>query len=254
MNRFLGVPLYELVQIHAYMIIFGAKQSIHVENYMGETRETIIPFDEEFWDSDGRKNALGVLSGQTTTLRSDRSTEGSTMSDTMEYVNVFKSLLNGVCHGFFSIMERALERDAPFEELVKTLASIMNLAGTTATLTTIQDDLIWKSIMGVLATMEMELSDADVSFMIHAFRSKLTALLLPPAVLPPAVLPPAPGTPPRTIDPGPSAAAARRAEENIAITMMEMDTGNEPVPVIDADPFPLYGNSSFEDMFDSDSD
>jgi len=51
MNRFLGVPLYELVQVHAYMIIFGAKQSIHVENYMGETRETIIPFDTEFWNN-----------------------------------------------------------------------------------------------------------------------------------------------------------------------------------------------------------
>jgi hypothetical protein len=50
MNRFLGVPLYELVQIHAYMVIFGAKQSIHVENYMGETRETVIPFDSQFWD------------------------------------------------------------------------------------------------------------------------------------------------------------------------------------------------------------
>lgn len=50
MNRFLGVPLYELVQVHAYMVIFDTKRATHVENYKGETRETDVEFDPLFWN------------------------------------------------------------------------------------------------------------------------------------------------------------------------------------------------------------
>jgi hypothetical protein len=51
MNRFLGVPLYELVQVHAYMVIFDTTRATHVENYKGETRETDVVFDPVFWNN-----------------------------------------------------------------------------------------------------------------------------------------------------------------------------------------------------------
>lgn len=48
-KRFMGVPLYEKVQVHAYMYIYGCKSAVLVESYLGETREHDVPFDEEFF-------------------------------------------------------------------------------------------------------------------------------------------------------------------------------------------------------------
>ena len=48
-RRFLGTPLYELVQVHAYMSIYGTKEAIIVESYNGQEREHPIEFDDALW-------------------------------------------------------------------------------------------------------------------------------------------------------------------------------------------------------------
>lgn len=50
MNKFLGVMLYEKVQIHAYMFIFEKDEATLIENYMGEVREHVVQFDDDFWE------------------------------------------------------------------------------------------------------------------------------------------------------------------------------------------------------------
>jgi hypothetical protein len=49
-RRFLGTPIYELVQVHTYMYIYGTRQAIIVESYNGEERKHEINFDDELWD------------------------------------------------------------------------------------------------------------------------------------------------------------------------------------------------------------
>ena len=49
MNRFLGVPLYERIQLHAYMVIYGVTKSILIESFKGERREHEVPFDDDLW-------------------------------------------------------------------------------------------------------------------------------------------------------------------------------------------------------------
>ena len=49
-NRFLGLPTYELVQIHAYMVLTEVRSAVHCEEYKGECRETNVEFDDDFWD------------------------------------------------------------------------------------------------------------------------------------------------------------------------------------------------------------
>lgn len=46
---FLGVPIYEKVQVHAYMYIYGMKKAMLVESYKGEERKHEMEFDDEFW-------------------------------------------------------------------------------------------------------------------------------------------------------------------------------------------------------------
>jgi len=50
-SRFLGTPVYELVQVHAYMYIFGTRQAMIVESYLGQERVHEIAFDDGFWDT-----------------------------------------------------------------------------------------------------------------------------------------------------------------------------------------------------------
>lgn len=49
-RRFLGVPRYELVQLHAYMAIFGVRKAVLVESYLGEEREHDVEFDDVLWE------------------------------------------------------------------------------------------------------------------------------------------------------------------------------------------------------------
>ena len=50
MNRFMDeIPLYELVQVHAYMFIHGKKKCLLIENFKGNTREHDIKFDDVLW-------------------------------------------------------------------------------------------------------------------------------------------------------------------------------------------------------------
>lgn len=49
-RRFLGVPRYELVQLHAYMAIFGMRRALLVESFMGEEREHEVQFDDDLWE------------------------------------------------------------------------------------------------------------------------------------------------------------------------------------------------------------
>ncbi len=49
MRRFMGVPKYEKVQVHAYMHILGMREAELVEMYGGETRRHVVEFDDEFW-------------------------------------------------------------------------------------------------------------------------------------------------------------------------------------------------------------
>jgi hypothetical protein len=49
-RRFLGAPLYERVQVHAYMCITGVRNATLVESFNGERREHAVPFDPELWE------------------------------------------------------------------------------------------------------------------------------------------------------------------------------------------------------------
>lgn len=50
MNRFMGeIPLYEIVQVHAYMFIHGKKKCSLIEHFKGQTRVHIINFDDVLW-------------------------------------------------------------------------------------------------------------------------------------------------------------------------------------------------------------
>jgi hypothetical protein len=49
-RRFLGVPDYERVQVHAYMAIFGLRNATLIESFLGERREHAVPFDDELWE------------------------------------------------------------------------------------------------------------------------------------------------------------------------------------------------------------
>ena len=49
-RRFLGTPVYELVQVHTYMYIYGTRQAVIVESYNGQERKHEIEFDDGFWD------------------------------------------------------------------------------------------------------------------------------------------------------------------------------------------------------------
>lgn len=60
MKRFLGVPKYELVQIHAYMFIFQKTRATIIENYLGDVQEHIVEFDDEFWKSVKSELALFI--------------------------------------------------------------------------------------------------------------------------------------------------------------------------------------------------
>jgi hypothetical protein len=48
-NRFLGTPDYELVQLHAYMHIYGKSSATLVESFNGDIREHKVPFDTDLW-------------------------------------------------------------------------------------------------------------------------------------------------------------------------------------------------------------
>lgn len=45
-----SVPIYELVQLHAYMYIFNVKQATLIENYKNQQKEHVIDFDEGLWE------------------------------------------------------------------------------------------------------------------------------------------------------------------------------------------------------------
>ena len=50
-RRHLGAPLYERVQLHAYMDIFGVSHGLLIENYKGSRKEHDVYFDQDFWNS-----------------------------------------------------------------------------------------------------------------------------------------------------------------------------------------------------------
>ncbi len=50
-NRWLGVPGYERVQLHAYMAIFGVPSALLVEAFRGEIRHHPVEFDAQLWTS-----------------------------------------------------------------------------------------------------------------------------------------------------------------------------------------------------------
>lgn len=56
-NRLLGVPTYERVQIHAYMFIHGTRRGRLVENFKSRVVEHVVDFDDVFWA--GVTTALG---------------------------------------------------------------------------------------------------------------------------------------------------------------------------------------------------
>lgn len=49
--RFLGVPIYERIQAHAYMHIYGTRESTLVESYNGDQKDHDIEFDDDLWSS-----------------------------------------------------------------------------------------------------------------------------------------------------------------------------------------------------------
>jgi hypothetical protein len=59
-RRFLGVPVYERVQIHAYMHIYKTRKGRLVESFNGERKEHDIEFDDEFWREVVQKTQQGV--------------------------------------------------------------------------------------------------------------------------------------------------------------------------------------------------
>lgn len=48
-RRLMGVPLYERVQLHAYMVIYNVRHAVLIENYLGEQKEHEVNFDDDFW-------------------------------------------------------------------------------------------------------------------------------------------------------------------------------------------------------------
>lgn len=48
-RRHLGVPLYERVQLHAYMEIFGVRKGMLIENYRKNREEHDVYFDDDLW-------------------------------------------------------------------------------------------------------------------------------------------------------------------------------------------------------------
>ena len=48
-RRLLGVPLYERVQLHAYMFALGHRRATLVEAYLGERAEHVVEFDDALW-------------------------------------------------------------------------------------------------------------------------------------------------------------------------------------------------------------
>lgn len=49
-NRFLGVPLYEKVQVHVYMLLTETTHSVLLENFENKQRSHEIEFDDSFWN------------------------------------------------------------------------------------------------------------------------------------------------------------------------------------------------------------
>jgi hypothetical protein len=49
-RRFLGTPLYERIQVHAYMYIFGIRNSYIVESFDGQQKIHDVEFDDELWE------------------------------------------------------------------------------------------------------------------------------------------------------------------------------------------------------------
>jgi hypothetical protein len=50
-RRFLGTPLYEVVQVHAYMFMHDIKQATIVESFQGKEKSHAIEFDEQLWSN-----------------------------------------------------------------------------------------------------------------------------------------------------------------------------------------------------------
>lgn len=48
-RRHLGVPLYERVQLHGYMEIFGIRKGMLIENYRKDRVEHDVYFDDDLW-------------------------------------------------------------------------------------------------------------------------------------------------------------------------------------------------------------
>jgi hypothetical protein len=61
-RRHLGVPVYERVQLHAYMSIFGVRKGLLIENFKGDRKEHDVPFDPDLW-ADVVANTLEFLGG-----------------------------------------------------------------------------------------------------------------------------------------------------------------------------------------------
>jgi hypothetical protein len=47
---FSDIPMYEKVQIHAYMFLTGMVNCIYVQSFKGEDVQHTVEFDQEFWD------------------------------------------------------------------------------------------------------------------------------------------------------------------------------------------------------------
>jgi hypothetical protein len=60
MRRFLGAPVYERIQVLAYMHIFGVRSAVLVESYKGALREHPLEFDERLWE-DVRQRTAGFI-------------------------------------------------------------------------------------------------------------------------------------------------------------------------------------------------
>jgi hypothetical protein len=48
-RKFLGTPVYELVQVHAYMFIYGTRNALFIESLNGDIREHTVEFDDGLW-------------------------------------------------------------------------------------------------------------------------------------------------------------------------------------------------------------
>ena len=49
-RRHLGAPLYERIQLHAYMDIFGVSRGLLIENYRKEAKQHDVYFEQDLWD------------------------------------------------------------------------------------------------------------------------------------------------------------------------------------------------------------